>query len=391
MIIPHSRVLYSLTFLLIILFVGFDFPSSFSPLTSFMSPPSTSSFISYVSASRDLYGILGLKRDAGDGEIKRAYRKLSLQYHPDKNAGNEEARQKYMDIQYAHEVLSDPDKRQIYDVDGEEGLKNDQQGGRGGGSIFDLFGMGGGGGGKRKGPDYRMELSVTLEELYTGAARTLRINRRVLCKSCRGTGAADGKQKTCGHCKGKGHIMGVQQLAPGFNIQTQQPCPVCGGRGKQAAKACPICGGSKLIMEEKELEAIIERGMPEGHELKFERASEQSPDWTPGDVLITLKTQTHSRFQRRGNDLHMEQAISLKDALLGFKITIPHLDGHRVTIDQSGTVTQPDSVKKLVGEGMPLHEFSSEHGDLYVKFKIQFPKKLSDQQKDAIKSLLEEN
>ena len=180
--------------------------SSFFSL-SFLSP------ISCQTTKGDLYEILGIKRDASDSDIKKAYRRLSLQYHPDKNPNDDVIKQRYMDIQYANEVLSDPDKRQTYDIDGHEGLeaeKNGQQRG-GGGGIFDLFGFGGGGaGGKRKGPDYRMQYDVTLEDLYNGGNRQFKIARKVLCKSCRGSGAKDGKTTQCPYCKGKGHVMTLQ-------------------------------------------------------------------------------------------------------------------------------------------------------------------------------------
>ena len=183
--------------------------------------------------SRDLYDVLGLTQDATDGDIKKAYRRLSLKYHPDKNPGDEAAHTLYMDIQYAHEVLSDEDKRQIYDMDGEEGLKQAAQGGqRGGGGLFDLFGQQmGGGGGKRKGPDYKMNFDVSLEDLYNGVTKTLKVTRNVICRACKGTGAKDGATKQCSHCGGKGQTVVLQQIAPGFNVQMQQPCPHCGGRG----------------------------------------------------------------------------------------------------------------------------------------------------------------
>lgn len=276
-----------------------------------------------------------------------------------------------MDIQYAHEILSDEDKRQIYDIDGEEGLKRAQQGGGGGGGgIFDMFGFGGGGGGgKRKGPDYRMNYEVTLEDLYNGLSREVRIQRNVLCKTCRGTGAKDGKTKPCPHCGGKGSVTQLQQIMPGFNMQVQQQCDKCGGKGKLPHSHCPICGGRKVKMEEKTLDLVVERGMREGQEIVFERASEQSPDTTPGDVILTLKPRPHSRFHRDGDDLRMNFTITLKEALLGFKKHFLHLDHEprRVILEETG-VTQPEFTRKLIGEGMPHHETPSLRGNLYVTY-----------------------
>ena len=343
-------------------------------------------------ADKDLYGVLGLKPDASDSDIKKAYRKLSLKYHPDKNPGDEQAQQRYMDIQYAHEVLSDEEKKLIFDMEGEEGLKQQAKGGGGGGGgIFDMFGnQMGGGGGKRKGPDYRMAFDVSLEDLYNGVEKTIKIARNVICKACKGTGAKDGKTQQCGHCGGKGQTVSLQQIAPGFNVQMQTPCPHCGGKGKTASAHCTICGGKKVKQEEKVLEMQVEKGMADGAEITFPRASEQSPDTTPGDVILQLKQQHHPRFLRKGDDLHITQPIQLTEALLGFQHSVQHLDRpekRRVPLEWEG-VTQPDEVRVLKEEGMPKHEMSSEKGDLHVKYQIVWPKSLSQQQKEAIKALL---
>lgn len=351
------------------------------------------SYVAVAIAGRDFYKILGVSQDASDNDIKKAYRKLSLKYHPDKNQGDEVAQKKFMDVTEAYEVLSDPDKRQVYDVDGEDGLKGQKQGGGGGGmNPFDIFfgggGGGGGAGGRRKGPDFRTEFAVSLEELYLGAKKQLNVNRLVLCKACKGTGAKGGATTKCKACGGKGMRMTVQQLGPGFNVQMQQQCDACGGRGHVAAHACPVCGGSKRVNEEKTLEVVLEKGMPDGHEVVFERASEQHPDMTPGDVILKLKIQSHPRFTRRGNDLHMSHSISLREALLGFTLNILHLDGRQVEMKISG-VTPHDSVKVIKGEGMPHHEAPSIKGDLHVKFSVRFPDRLSTEQQEGIKKILD--
>jgi len=343
----------------------------------------------HVEAERDFYKILGVNNDATDVALKKAFRKLSLKYHPDKNKDDEEAHKRFVEVNEAYEVLSDPDKRATYDLHGEEGLKREKEAaGRPAGGIFDLFGMGGGGG-KRKGPDYRMDFPVTLEDLYNGQTRTIKVSRRVICKACKGSGAKGGQTKQCPHCGGRGQVMSVQSLGPGFNIQMQTPCEHCQGKGKIAQHTCPVCSGSRLQMEEKPLDLIIERGMRDGHELVFERMSEQQPDMIPGDVIVTLRTQPHSRFKRQGNDLHMEQRISLREALLGHSFSFAHMDGHRVTVQLDG-VTPPEYVKVLKGEGMPHHEFASEKGDLHIKFHIDFPKSLTSEQAEAIRALFPE-
>jgi DnaJ-class molecular chaperone len=234
-----------------------------------------------------------------------------------------------------------------------------------------------------------MDFQVTLEDLYNGQTRTLKVARKVLCKACKGSGAKGGQTTTCPHCGGKGQVMSLQSLGPGFNIQMQTPCTHCQGKGKIAKHVCPICQGSRLQMEEKSLELVIERGMRDGQEINFPRASEQAPDTVPGDVIVTLRTQPHSRFKRQGNDLHMEQTITLREALLGYSSSFAHMDGHRVQITQEG-VTPPEYVKILKGEGMPQHEFASEKGDLYIKFHINFPRGLNAKQQEAIKALFPE-
>lgn len=345
------------------------------------------SLVAAVQAGADYYQTLGVARDASEKQIKREYHKLSLKYHPDKNPGDQEAAKKFLEVSTAYDVLSDPDKRQIYDIHGEEGLTRaaaPQQHN----PFMDLFG----GqqqqrGGMRKGPDFRMDFPVTLEELYLGASKKISIQRKVLCTKCRGTGAKDGETKKCKACNGQGVRMTVQQLGPGFNVQMQTQCDQCGGRGNIPKSVCPICGGAKVQNEAKELEALIERGMGDGSELVFARASEQSPDTVPGDVILTLRQQPHSRFRRQGNDLHYEQTISLKEALLGFKTHIQHLDGRHVELKQDG-VTPPEFVKTLRGEGFPVHNFPADRGDLHVKFTVRFPPTLNDQQKQGIKNLL---
>jgi len=311
-----------------------------------------------------------------------------LKYHPDKNPGDQEAAKKFLAVSTAYDVLSDPDKRQIYDIHGEEGLTRAAAPQRHN-PFMDLFG---GGqqqqrGGMRKGPDFRMDFPVSLEELYLGATKKISIQRKVLCTKCRGTGAKDGETKKCKACNGQGVRMTVQQLGPGFNVQMQTQCDQCGGRGTIPKSVCPICGGAKVQNEAKELEALIERGMADGAELVFQRASEQSPDTVPGDVILTLRQQAHPRFRRQGNELHYEQTISLKEALLGFRTTIQHLDGRHVELKQDG-VTPPEYVKVLRGEGFPVHNFPADRGDLHVKFTVKFPQTLNEQQKQGIKELL---
>ncbi len=193
--------------------------------------------------AKDYYKILGLERDATESQIKRAFRKLSKKFHPDLNKGDPEAHNKFVDISEANEILSNAEKRQIYDIDGIEGLKRQNQ-------PRDPF-WGGHGGGRPKGPNANVELRMSLEQLYLGAETKISIERNVICNKCRGTGAKDGETSKCNICKGKGVTMTVQTLGPGFQVQMQQPCHACGGKGTVAKNACPTCRGQKVVREKK--------------------------------------------------------------------------------------------------------------------------------------------
>ncbi|KAF1334437.1 Chaperone dnaj, partial [Globisporangium splendens] len=334
----------------------------------------------------DFYEVLGLTMEASDAEIKKAYRKLSLKYHPDKNTGNADAEVKFHQIARAYEVLSDAQKRQVYDLEGFEGLEREEKGGGHHASPFDAFF---GGGGKPKGPDAAVDMPVTLEELYNGAVKEARFTRNTICRKCRGTGAKDGKTTTCKTCGGQGVVLVTQRMGPGFNVQMQQQCPKCGGRGKVFKTHCPYCHGHKVVKEEKTLKAEIEKGMPSNHHIVFERESEQRPGMIPGDVIFRLHQVPHKRFRRANDDLHYEMEITLEEALLGYRKEVLHLDNRRVNVVTSD-VTKPFQVRRIVGEGMPVHNYPSQKGDLHVLHEIKFPKKLTDTQKQLIEELLEE-
>ena len=297
------------------------------------------------------------------------------------------AKAKQQEISRAYEVLSDPEKRQVYDLEGAEGLERlEKGGGQHAASPFDMFFGGGGGGGRRKGNDAQVEIEVTLEELYNGGQRQARISRNVICPKCRGTGAKDGEQSRCNACQGRGVRMVQQQMAPGFVVQMQETCSECGGKGQIYKTKCPHCQGKKVVPDEKTLTAQIERGMASNGEVRFERESEQSPGITPGDVIFKFKQSSHARFRRDGDDLHHELHISLREALLGYNRSVRHLDGREVALDVKG-VTQPFQVRKMAGEGMPVHNFPSQMGVLHVKNIVDLPTTLTDEQRQAIAKL----
>lgn len=336
-------------------------------------------------AEGDFYETLGISFEATESEIKKAYRRLSLKYHPDKNPNDDTANDMFQKVARAYEVLSNPDKRQTYDLEGEEGLEAEEKNAGRPSSPFDAF-FGGGGGGKPHGPDMSVNVQVTLEELYNGAQKQSKFQKQKICPKCRGTGAKDGKMTTCPKCKGQGVVYVLQRMG-GFTVQVQQTCDHCGGTGKHFKEKCPHCHGHKVVVENKLLEADIEPGMPSDHRIVFERESHQQPGTIPGDVVFQLRLQKHDRFRRTGNDLHLVQKISLEEALLGFQTSIKRLDDRMIpyTVDE---ITQPYQVRTIKNEGMPIHNFPSEHGDLFVENKIKYPKVLTEAQKDLVKKLL---
>jgi DnaJ-class molecular chaperone len=320
----------------------------------------------------DLYADLGLDEEATEREIKKAFRKLSVKYHPDKNRGNEEALKKYRTIAEAHEVLGNPDKKILYDTGGmkmvTEAAKEDAGGGRQ--DPFAAFF----GGGRKKGPshkgqDYRMEMKVSLEDIYNGKEVTFQIRRRVVCRGCkkRKVKGKDGKKvqkvlpKRCTDCKDR---------CPDEIKTVLKPHPQMGGmmvQQQERVKSKEYCNE-----EDTKLTHVVEKGMPPGAELKFDRMSEQKPGEIPGDVIVTLKQKDHDRFERKGNHLHTQLKISLREALLGFERVIPHLDGRPVPIGRK-QISSPFDVLKLQGQGMPVHEAPSEFGDLFVELLVQVP------------------
>ena len=326
----------------------------------------------------DPYETLGVDDEATDRQIKRAYRKLSMKYHPDKNKGNAEAVEKFQTITKAYEILSDGDKKALYDAGGmelvEEGSREQPQ------DPFAAF-FGGGRrqqGGKRrsskKGKDFQMTMDVSLEDMYNGGERSAQITRRVICRGC----GANGKKRHLDRCKActtkcPNEVRMVQrQMAPGFVVQQQEEVP----------------STEKCKNEPKTLTATIERGVKDGERITFERASEQRPGFIPGDVIMVLKQRKHRLFERRGDDLYHKITISLKQALTGFKRTLKHLDGHKVEIDTFGTVVHYGEVRKFPGEGMPVHNFPSQFGDLHVEFRVDFPRQLNEKQIEELQRVL---
>jgi len=319
----------------------------------------------------DLYEVLGIEPEATDREIKSAYRKLSVQYHPDKNMGNEEAAGKFREVTDAYEVLSDKEKRVLYDHGGLSAVKKMGNGEQEGMSPFDMF-FGGGqrqGGQGQRGKSMNIELPVTLEDLYVGNEKAASIKRRIVCRNCKN------KQNTprcrdCGACP-KEKKMVQRRAGPGMIVQQE----------------VQVESKEKCKREEKTLRATIEKGMPDGEEITFKYESEQKPGQIPGDVVLKLKTVQHSMFKRSRDTLNMVMSIPLRAALLGFETSFKHLDGHTVTIKRTG-VTKPHQSIRIKGEGMPKHGTPSEFGDLVISFTVDFPKTIDPTLAEGLEKLL---
>ena len=322
----------------------------------------------------DFYEILGVSRDASQKEIKKAFRNLSLKYHPDRNPGDKNAHERFLKINRAHETLTDPEKKEIYDIYGEEGLNNEN-------NLMQR--------GKEVGPDARVDITVSLEDLYNGAKRSIQMEKNVICPKCHGTGGKLGKTKKCPECGGRGVSLQTVNMM-GFSMQMQQTCNRCKGKGIIFSEVCPHCHGKRVVLEKKTLTVEIERGMRNGQEIVFPRESEQRPDTIPGNLIVKLNQRKHPFFEERvGNDLKASLELTLKEALLGFRRKIKHLDGREIEVEESGT-TQPFSVKKIKGEGMPVHKFPAEKGDLYLTMKVRLPRSLSEKEKEMIGKIFKE-
>eukprot|EP01147_Barroeca_monosierra_P003090 gene3091-8194_t len=326
-------------------------------------------------AERDFYKILNVKRTATTKEIKKAYRKLAIQYHPDKNPGNDDAAKKFQDIGAAYEVLSDDEKRKIYDKHGEEGLKKnagqhhdpfDMFSSMFGGSFFGF------GGNKQRqqdtprGADIVLDLQVTLEDLYDGQFFEI-LHVKPVPKQTHGT-------RKC-NCRME---MRTHQIGPGqFQMVNQQ--------------VCSECPNVKMELENVELDVEVEPGMVEGQEIVFTAEGEPHVDGEPGDLKLRIRTQKHKTFQRAGNDLLTNVTISLRDSLIGFNFELKHLDGHIVKLDRQ-EITPPGTIIRIPGEGMKSFDNNLQLGDLYVTFDVEFPdRNFTEEEAEALIEVLRQD
>ncbi|PKA55204.1 Chaperone protein dnaJ 2 [Apostasia shenzhenica] len=322
-----------------------------------------------VLGGKSFYEVLQVPKGASDDQIKRAYRKLALKYHPDKNQGNEEANKRFAEINNAYEVLTDSEKRNIYDRYGEEGLRQHAAGGgRGPGmNIQDIFSSFFGGGTVEeeertpRGDDVIVELDASLEDLYMGGSLKVWREKNVL-KS------APGKRRC--NCRNEQYH---RQIAPGMYQQITE-------------QVCEECPNVKYVREGYFITVDVEKGMKDGQEVTFYEDGEPIIDGENGDLKFRIRTAPHDRFRREGDDLHTTVTVSLLEALVGFEKNIKQLDGHLMDISTQA-ITMPKEVRRFKGEGMPLYT-SSKKGDLYVTFEVSFPRLLTEDQKRKIKQIL---
>ncbi|CDW54215.1 DnaJ homolog subfamily A member 2 [Trichuris trichiura] len=343
-----------------------------------------------------LYDILHVSPNASDMEIKKSYHKLSKEFHPDKNPQHGE---KFKEISFAYEVLSDPEKRSLYDRRGVEGLKQGNEGAGmfsedlmshifGGSGLFgSMFGDFCGYGGRRRrerGEDTVHPLRVTLEDLYNGKVAKLQLNKKVICPKCNGgslgimafsLGGKTGSYVQCAACRGHGVRVAVRQLGHGMVQQIQTACKDCLGEGTviDEKDRCKQCQGNKRITEAKLLEVNILPGMQSNEKIVFYGEGDQEPGVQPGNVVIVLQGKDHEVFVRDKNDLHMKYSIGLSDALCGFKTSIRLLNNTDLIIyNTPGEIIEPDSVWMVPGEGMPVPK-SHFKGNLFIHFEVVFP------------------
>lgn len=345
-------------------------------------------FLTVIVAGKDYYKILEVSKSATAAELKKAYRKLSLKYHPDKNS-SPDASDKFAEISVAYDVLSDAEKREVYNRGGEEAVQKAELSKNAPAhdpfSIFEQFGFGGMGGQGRnqeaRTPNVQIPLQVSLKQLYLGEILDVVYQRQVLCVE------AASCEKNNNECQGPGIKMKVQQLAPGFMQQVQVADPTCVARGKSWKSPCKACPKGMTEEEEIQLAVDVQAGMSDGEQIKFEQVADEAVGHIAGDLIFVIKQSQHEYFRRSGDNLEIELNISLLDSLIGFSHTIKHLDGRNVLISKD-SVSHCSEVVVVRGEGMPRKGNKKARGDLRVTLNINFPVSFTPTQKDAIKKAI---
>lgn len=353
-------------------------------------------------AKRDYYEVLGVSKNSDQTEIKKAYRKMALKFHPDKNPDNKEAEEKFKESAEAYEVLSNPDKRQRYDQFGHAGLGSAAgASGFGGGmsmdDIFsqfgDIFGSAFGGfGGTRqrsrtvnRGSNLRVKVKLTLEEISTGAEKKIKLNKYVSCSSCNGTGAKGGSSyNTCPTCHGSGQVTRVTNTFLG-QMQTASTCPACGGEGQIITQKCTSCHGNGIIKDEDIVSISIPAGVAEGMQLSVSgKGNAAARGGIPGDLIVVIEEIQHENLERDNYNLIYEHYLNFADAALGTSISVPILEGKAKIKIPAGT--QAGKVFRLKGKGLPSIN-SYGRGDLLVNINVWTPKQLNKEETELLTKL----
>lgn len=360
-------------------------------------------------AKRDYYDILEVNRNASTDEIKKAYRKMALKFHPDKNPNDPEAENKFKEAAEAYEVLSNADKRQRYDRYGHEGVRNGAGGGgfhmsmdyifsqfgdifgdAFGGAFGEAFGFGSRGGARtsrrvNRGTNLRVKVKLTLEEIANGVEKKIKVSKYISCDACNGTGAEKGSShSTCPTCNGRGQVTRVTSTFLG-QMQTTSTCPACGGEGQVITSKCNKCAGNGIVKGEEVISIRIPAGVADGMQLSLSGRGNAGPrGGIPGDLIVLIEEQEHEHFERDGQHLIYELFVSLPDAALGNTVEIPTLDGKARIKVEAGT--QSGKVLRLKGKGLPdLNGYGK--GDLLVNISVWTPRNLTREEQAILEKL----
>ncbi|MBX6377072.1 MAG: molecular chaperone DnaJ [Clostridia bacterium] len=355
-------------------------------------------------AARDYYEVLGVRRDATQEEIKRAYRRLARQYHPDVNKDDPQAAERFKEVAEAYQVLSDPEKRARYDQFGHAGVDGGAAGFEGAGGfgdfggfpgfgdiedLFDAF-FGGGRRGRRapaQGRHLQTEIELSFEEAAFGVQKELEVARKAVCGDCGGSGAARGTQvRACPRCGGRGQVQS-SRATPLGQFVTVQTCPACGGRGRLVEKPCPVCGGSGVARQRQRITLRVPAGIADGEQLRLAGQGEPGVHGgPPGDLFVTVRVRPHPAFRREGDDVVSDVVVEVPQAVLGATVEVDTLDG-RVPLEVPPG-TQSGSVFRLRGKGIPRLRGGG-RGDHRVRVQVHIPKDLSEEERALYRRLAE--
>lgn len=360
-------------------------------------------------SKRDYYEVLGVEKNADEKELKKAYRKLAMKYHPDRNKGDDGAEKKFKEASEAYDVLRDPQKRQRYDQYGHAGV-NGAGGGFGGSSDFgnanfedifshfsDIFGSDifGGGGGRqqsrrrrgtgRPGSDMKLRVALTLEEIAEGVEKTLKVKKFITCDSCSGTGAeSESDFETCPTCNGMGEVRQVSRTMFGQFVNVQ-PCSNCGGEGRIIRNKCSTCSGEGRMKSNEKMKVNIPSGVANGNYITLRRQGNAGiRGGQPGDLIVLIEEKEHEHFERDGNDIYFDLMLSIPDAILGTEVEVPTLKGKAKVKVEPGT--QPGKLLRMRERGIKGLN-NSGTGDQFIKTGVYIPKDLTDEEKKHIMAL----